>query len=265
MTPLRIAVLGCCGRMGRAILRVASAEKDLRIVAAVTVATDDALGRDAGAVAAIERLDVPIGVALDAPCDVAIEFTSTAGTRQWAAHCAERGVPLVSGTTGLSDADSAVLDAAATRIPILWSANMSVGVMVLAEAVRRAAEILGAGWDAEVVETHHRRKADAPSGTAKLLVGEIADGRGRNAPSRVIFGRAGACGARPDDEIGVHAVRQGGVVGDHDVRFASEMEVLTFSHRALSRDVFAAGALRAARWIHGRAPGRYTLRDVLAR
>ncbi len=261
LTVTRLAVIGCTGRMGRAILRLASAAPDVRIAAAITAPDDPALGRPLQTLVAADAAPaLTIGDTLPPECDVAIEFTAPDAAADWAARCAEAGVALVSGTTGLSAPQLDKMRAAASRVGILWSSNMSLGVAILRRLVREAAKRL-ADWDAEIVETHHRSKADAPSGTANALLREILEPRNAEG-AEIRHGRSGTGLKRMSGEIGVHAVRMGGVVGDHDVRFASAEEVLTLSHRALSRDVFAAGALRAARWLHGRPAGWYTLDDV---
>lgn len=247
--------------MGRAILRLASAAPDVQIAAAIVAPNDAAIGRPLETLVAEAAQGLPIGDALPRECDVAIDFTAPDAAAEWATRCAEAGVAFVSGTTGLDSSQLDRMRAAAGHIGVLWSPNMSLGVAILRRLVREAAQRL-TDWDAEIVETHHRKKADAPSGTATALLREILEAR-EAADAEVRHGRSGTGLVRATSEIGVHAVRMGGVVGDHDVQFASAEEVLTLSHRALTRDVFAAGALRAARWLHGRPPGWYALDDVL--
>ena len=260
MSQVRVAVIGCTGRMGRALLRLLREERDMQLAAAVTIPTDTAIGVDAGTLAGGDPLGLPVSDAPPNACDVAIEFTDPGGVRAWSQWCAGQGVALVSGTTGLADPERALLAQAAKRVPVLWSPNMSIGVHVLNALVRRAAELLSAGWDVELVESHHRAKADAPSGTARLLIEALTAAR---PGARVVHGRSGTPGPRAADEIGVHALRLCGVVGDNEVHFGSAGEVVSLSHRALSRDVFAAGALRAARWLAGRPPGLYTMEQML--
>ncbi len=264
MSTLRIAIAGCTGRMGTALLRLAGGDPAFRIVAAVTVAGDPRLGEDAGRVAATEPLHVPITTEIQEPCDGLIEFTTPAGCETWARWCEQHGVPLVSGTTGLAPLQQAALRAAAQRVPIVWAPNMSIGVNLLLRLVGDLAARLDESWDVELSETHHRRKVDAPSGTARALLEEICRARGQPPADVAVHGRAGQCGPRRAGEIGVHAVRMGAIVGEHEVHFTSEAESLTLRHRAFSRDTFAAGALRAVRWLQGRAPGLYNMRDVLA-
>lgn len=263
MTPLRLAVAGCCGRMGRTVLRLAAADPAFTVAAAVTIPDDPELGRDAGLVAGVGPLGVAVSERCVAPCDVLIEFSAPGGTVQWARWCAGRRVALVSGTTGLGESEHAVLREAAGAVPVLWAPNMSVGVNVLLRLAAEAARALGEGWDVEITEIHHRHKVDAPSGTARALLEAVCAVRGREANASAVYGRSGSPGPRPPGEVGVHALRLGGVVGDHEVHFGSAHEVLTLGHRAMSRDAFAAGALRAARWLVGRAPGLYGMDDVL--
>lgn len=263
MSPLRVAICGCTGRMGQALLRLAAGDPAWQVVAAISVPGDPRLGQDAGRVAGLEPLGVPVSAAVTAPCDVVIEFTTPAGCRAWCEWCAAAGVPLVSGTTGLDASQQAALGAAAARVPVVWSPNMSIGVNVLLELVAELAGRLGEEWDVEICEVHHRRKVDAPSGTARALLEAVCAARGRAPDDAAAHGRAGACGPRPAGQVGVHAVRMGAIVGEHRVHFASEHEALLLEHRALARDAFAAGALRAARWLHGRPAGLYSMRDVL--
>lgn len=261
MNEIRIGVSGCCGRMGRAVVRLAAEDAALRVAAGVTVAGDPLLGQDVGTIAGVKALGVAVAEKPGATPDVCVDFSTPAACARWAAWCAERGVALVSGTTGLGEAEQAALRNAAGRVAVVWAANMSVGVNLLLGLVEQAARALDAGWDVEIVEAHHRNKADAPSGTARALLGSVNAGRGEEAALK--HGRHGAHELRNAGEIGVHAVRMGGVVGDHDVHFASSGEVLTLSHRAGSRDIFAAGALRAAKWIVGKPAGLYSMQDVL--
>lgn len=263
MTPLRIAITGCCGRMGRAVIRLAALQPDLRLVAAVTEPGDPAIGSDAGLLAAARTLNVSVGTDA-AAADALIDFTAPRAAVHWARWCVENRVAFVSGTTGLGPEELAQLDQAARAVPVLWSPNMSIGINVLAKLVEDLARRLDSGWDVEIIETHHRHKADAPSGTARLLLERVCAARGVTANEGVVHGRLGDNTTRKPGEIGVHALRLGGVVGDHLVAFASESETLTLAHHAGSRDIFAAGALRAARWLSDKPPGRYTMQDLLA-
>jgi len=259
---MRVAVVGASGRMGRAVVRLANAD-GIDVVCAVA-STD--VGRDAGELAGIGPIGTCVvdspGAIENARADVVIDFSVPGATPGVASAAAAAGSAVVSGTTGLGDDALAALAAAATEVPVLHEPNMSVGVHVLSQLVAHAVAAL-AEWDIEIVETHHRAKADAPSGTA-LRLAEVAQ-RARSTATRLVHGRHGKPGARRPDEIGMHALRGGDVVGDHAVYLMGGGERLELVHRATSRDVFAHGALRAARWIAGKPPGTYTLRDVLGR
>jgi 4-hydroxy-tetrahydrodipicolinate reductase len=248
--------------MGRAIVRLAR-EAGMEVVCAV--GTTD-VGRDVGELAGLGAIGVTVtdavGAVADAKCAVCIEFSTPAGTRATAELAAKAGFALVSGTTGLDEAAKKGLDVAAKKAAVLWEPNMSLGVHVLGVLVRRAIEMLGPEFDVEIVEAHHRMKADAPSGTAARLA-EIAQAA-RSDGAKLVHGREGRPGARPRAEIGVHAVRGGDVVGDHTVSLLGLGERIELVHRASSRDLFAHGAVRAAGWICGKPPGRYTLADVVA-
>lgn len=237
---MRLAVFGAGGRMGSAVLRLAKESGDVELVAAL-----DLFSEASSLVGA----------------EVVIDFSAPAAIPALASAAVSAGVAIVSGTTGLDDAAKAALDHAATQVPVLWEPNMSVGVFVLSELLREALRMLGPAFDVEIVETHHRKKADAPSGTAMRLA-EIAKAA-RPEATRWVTGREGKPGPRKADEIGVLAVRGGDVIGDHVVHLLGEGERLELVHRASNRDLFASGALRAARWLRGKSPGRYGLADVL--
>ena len=258
---MRIAVVGASGRMGRAVVRLAYAS-DVAIACAIGTAE---VGRDAGELAGVGPISVCVVdgfAALEhARADAVIDFSVPAATMTLAPIAAMAGTPIVSGTTGLDPGVRAALDRAAGRVPVLWEPNMSIGVHVLSRLAAEAAAALP-DWDIEIVETHHRAKVDAPSGTALRLAEIVLQTRAADA-TRIVHGRHGK-GARGGDEIGVHALRGGDVVGDHVVHLMGGGERLELTHRATSRDVFAHGALRAARWLVGRPRGSYSLRDVLA-
>ncbi len=260
MTVPTLGIVGASGRMGRALVRLA-AQNGLRIVAAVG---RDEVGRDAGELAGIAKLGVPIdaeasAITRAAP-QVVIEFASPEATSDIAALAQAQGFALVSGTTGLTPQALQDLDAAAKKVPVLWEPNMSIGVHVLTQLVAQASRALAA-FDIEIVETHHNQKADAPSGTALRLAEAAASGRDAH---QFVYGREGRPGARKSQEIGVLAVRGGDVIGDHSVHLFGAGERLELSHRASSRDLFAHGALRSARWLVGQPAGRYGLQHVIA-
>ena len=229
--------------MGHAISRAAESQADIAITARIDL--DD-------------RVEDSIKT-----CDAALDFSHAHATERNCAACIENRKPIVIGTTGHSAKQTAAIRLAAAAIPILLSSNFSVGVNALFWLTRKAAELLGDGCDLEIVETHHRLKKDAPSGTAKRLAEVLCDARGLTYGENVVHGRHGLIGERPQNEIGMHAIRAGDVVGDHTVIFASSGERLELTHKATSRETFAVGALRAARWIIGKPAGLYSMEDVL--
>lgn len=264
---LKITVLGAAGRMGRAVLSCIADEPDaLQVVGAVTEPSDPALGRDAGELAGLAPFGVPLtddhqqGVH---GAHVAIDFTLPAATETNLRACVAAGTALVIGTTGLEDKHRKAMEKAAHDIPIVYSRNLSIGVNVFMELVARAAKALGDGYDVEILEAHHRQKVDAPSGTALALGERVAAVKGRSLNDLAVFARQGRTGPRVRNTIGFSVIRGGNIVGDHVVKFIGGEEEVEFAHHALDRKTFARGALRAARWTAGRAPGLYSMADVL--
>lgn len=268
--PHKVLLLGAAGRMGQAITRLlaAGAVPGLELGAAVDRPDSPLAGQDAGTAAGVRALGVRLGsdlaAALAARPAVAVDFTSRAASAAAAPRLAAAGIPWVVGSTGLEAADRAAIARAAEKIPVVLSANMSLGVNLLFALVEQTARALqGRGYDCEIIERHHRRKQDAPSGTALFLGEAAARGFGWNLKEVAVDGRTGLPGERPEKQIGFHAVRGGDLVGDHTVLFAADGENLELTHRATSRDTLALGALRAAAWLPGRAPALYGMRDVL--
>jgi 4-hydroxy-tetrahydrodipicolinate reductase len=257
---MRLAVVGASGRMGRAVVRLARSA-GIDVVCAIG-ASD--MGRDVGELAGIGPIGTSVvdGLAAleHARADVLIDFSAPGVVPSLAPIAAEAKTAIVCGTTGLGDGERQALARAAERVPVLWEPNMSLGVQLLAKLVAQAALALPT-WDIEIVETHHHAKVDAPSGTA-LRLAEVAQ-RARASATRLVHGREGRPGARASEEIGMHALRGGDVIGDHTVHLFGGGERLELTHRATSRDVFAHGAIRVAQWIAGKPAGRYTLADVL--
>jgi len=241
--PLRVLINGARGRMGQAL--IASAGRDPELVVSAEIDEADAFAP-----------------ALDA-ADAVIDFTHAPVTVGVAEACAATGKPLVIGTTGHDDAQRAAITACAARIPIVFAPNFSIGVNTLFWLTRKAAEILGPEFDLEVVEMHHRLKKDSPSGTARRLAEILAEVRELDYATDVRHGREGMVGARTATEIGMHAIRGGDVVGDHTVIYANVGERVELTHKASSRDTFANGALRAAKWAAQQPPGLYDMQDVL--
>ncbi|MBK8481424.1 MAG: 4-hydroxy-tetrahydrodipicolinate reductase [Proteobacteria bacterium] len=264
-----VAIVGCGGRMGQALLRALDGAPELRLVAAVEVAGAPTLGQDAAMTAGLPPCGVlvadDLGAAL-ARCDVVIDFSAPAASLLTAEAVARRGtaVALVTGTTGLDADQRRALREAATRSAIVHAPNMSVGVNVLLRLAADAARLLGPDFDLEIVEAHHRHKQDAPSGTAARLAEVLAAATADQGPlgERACHGRHGLASRRPR-EIGIHALRGGDIVGDHTVLYCADGERIELTHRASSRQTFAQGALRAARWVAGRPAGLYDMQDVL--
>ena len=238
----RIGIIGSAGRMGQALVE-----------AILAAGEDHAGGVDKGD-------DV---AALAARCDVLVDFSSPHALEANLEAAMAAGVPIVIGTTGLEERHHWLCDSAAASIPVLQTGNTSLGVTLLSHLVREAAARLGEDWDIEIVETHHRMKVDAPSGTALLLGEAAAKGRGVDLAEVSARGRDGITGARRAGDIGFAALRGGSVAGDHTVHFLADNERLSFSHLAENRAIFARGAVRAAQWLLGREAGRYTMPQVL--
>ena len=260
---VKIAIAGAAGRMGRQIAALAIESEQYDIVAALEAPRHEALGRDVGELAGVGPFGVKVSSDLgDQRPDVLIDFTSPQATLANLDACRARRVGLVLGTTGLSESQLAAVADAAREIPILQSANMSVGINVLLKVVAQMAATLGGEFDIEIAETHHRFKKDAPSGTAIMLAKAICAATGKDYGETVTFGRGGQCPRTPG-EIGMHALRLGDTVGEHTVYFASLGETIAVSHSAHTREMFARGALRAAAWLAGRPSGLYSMFDVL--
>ncbi len=240
---IRVILTGAKGRMGQALSACAPQHRELELAGQIDQGDDLA--------------------AIIARGDVVIDFSSHTATAGIAELCAAHGKALVIGTTGHDDAEKARITPHASRIPMVWSANYSTGVNTLFWLTRKAAEILGNNYDLEVVEMHHRLKKDAPSGTAKSLAEILAAVRQQQLAQVARHGRAGIVGERTAEEIGIHSLRGGDVVGDHTVIFATNGERVELTHKASNRDTFANGALRAAAWVVRQRPGRYDMQDVL--
>ncbi len=251
--PITLAICGALGRMGARISDLAQQSPEtFKIVASIDrVASNDSK---------MERSvvsDLPPGV------NVLIDFSAPAATRAMITSCVKHKTAMVIGTTGLTASDHVIIDEAAKTIPILQATNTSLGVNVLLAIVAQTAQQLGSAYDIEIVEAHHNQKKDSPSGTALSLADAICQATRRNIDQALVHGRHGADTLRRAGTIGMHAVRMGDVVGEHTVYFATSGERIEVKHTATNRDTFARGALRAAEYIAGKAPGRYSMRDVL--
>jgi 4-hydroxy-tetrahydrodipicolinate reductase len=260
---MKLVIFGATGRMGLAIARLAIASQDVEIVGGICADSDPGAGRDIGELAGVGQLgvvttpDIASGLL---GADVVIDFSTASAVAPLLAIAARQKVAVVSGTTNLDDAAKNALDRAAQSVPVLWAPNMSLGVQVLAELVEQAVRRLGLGFDVEITEIHHRKKIDSPSGTAKRLAEAARRARGE---LREIHGRSGDVGARTNEEMAVYGLRGGDVVGDHTVYLFGQGERIELTHRASNRDLFAHGALSAARFLAGKPPKRYTIADVL--
>ncbi len=262
---MRVALAGAAGRMGRTLVEAVVRSGDLTLAAALEAPGHPQLGRDAGepvgATTGI-RLTADVAAAV-AAADCLVDFTQPPATLRHVEACAAAGAAAVIGTTGFGPDQQARIAAAAHRIPIVMAPNFAVGVNAVFKLAEVAARILGEGYDVEIVEAHHRHKADAPSGTALRLGETVAAALGRDLKGCAVHGREGLTGERDPRAIGFHAIRGGDIVGEHTVIFAGEGERVEVAVRSGSRMTYAAGALRAARWLQGKRPGLYDMFDVL--
>ena len=263
---IKVAVVGVCGRMGMSVASLAGADGDIEIVGATEAQGHPSIGSALGdfiegtgpGVSVSDSIEEAAGAA-----EVIIDFTVPEATLAHAEYSVRNGKSMVIGTTGFTPEQREELLGLLEQIPCVFAPNMSVGVNILFEISRQVAFHLGDGYDAEIFETHHRGKIDSPSGTAIALAEAVASGLGSELGSVARYERHGRIGAREKGEIGIQTLRGGDVVGDHTVMFLGDGERVELTHRATSRDDFSAGALRATKWIPGKPPGVYTMRDVL--
>lgn len=258
--------MGAGGRMGAALISTIRSYPNLKLVAAVEQPDHQAVCMDSGLFSGCQPNGVLVTYNAEtavAMADAVIDFTFHSVVPSTAALVKKHGKAYVLGTTGLVAEELAVVESAAESVPVMMAPNMSLGINLLLNLVKQAASVLNAGYDAEIVEMHHRHKKDAPSGTALALAKAVAAGRGVDLDSVVCYGREGITGARESDTIAIHALRGGDVVGDHTVVFASDGERVELTHKASGRGCLANGALRAAEWIVTRGPGFHSMRDML--
>lgn len=260
---VRLAIAGAAGRMGSRLIALAARDTRLDVVAALEMTGDPRIGQDAGEIAGIGKSHLPLQDRTETEFDVLIDFTRPAGSIHWLEYCLTARRAIVIGTTGHNAEQLKTIESAAKTIPVLKASNMSVAMNLMFRLVGQVARALGEDYDIEISETHHRFKADAPSGTAISLRDSILDATGRSAEQDVIYGRRGDTGQRPPRQIGMHALRVGDTVGEHEVFFGTLGETLTIRHSAHTRDTFVLGALRAAAWLAGKPAGRYDMQDVL--
>ena len=262
ITMVKIAIAGAAGRMGKRITALAIESEQFDIVCALEAPGHQAIGQDIGQLAGTGTFGVSVTTVLPAMPEVLIDFTSPEGTMHWLEVARTHNIAMVIGTTGLTESQLAQISHTAMEIPIVHSPNMSVGANVLLKSVGQLASILGKDYDIEIIETHHRFKKDAPSGTAIALAKALCQATDKNFDEKVIFGRSSKS-PRQTGEIAIHAIRLGDTIGEHSVHFGCLGETIIISHLVHSRDTFARGALRAAKWIVNKKPSLYTMQDVL--
>ncbi|MGR8933743.1 MAG: 4-hydroxy-tetrahydrodipicolinate reductase [Gammaproteobacteria bacterium] len=262
---LRIAVVGASGRMGQSLIKAITACEQTLLTVAVDRPDSPVQGQDAGVASGIQALGVKVGTDLPATTDfdALIDFTRPEANGEYLALCRRAAKSMVIGTTGFSEAQKAAIVAAAADIPIMMAPNMSVGVNLSLKLLEIAAKVMGEYTDIEIIEAHHRHKIDAPSGTALRMGEVVAAALERDLQDCAIYGREGFTGERDRQTIAFSTIRAGDIVGEHTVMFADEGERLEITHKASSRMTFANGAVRAALWLHGKAPGLYDMQDVL--
>ena len=260
---IRIGIAGANGRMGKALVQAAQGRDDLKLVSATVRKGSELVGTDAGQIAGIPPLGIAATETPGDDVDVMVDFTLPDATLENLEWCRQRGKRIVIGTTGFEAGQRARIEDAARDIPVVLAPNMSVGVNLCFRLVELAARTVGSSSDIEIIEAHHRHKADAPSGTALRLGEKAAGALDRDLDEVAVYGRHGHTGERPDGAIGVATVRAGDIVGEHTVLFASEGERIEITHKATSRLNFAGGALRAAAWLADKEAGLYDMQDVL--
>ena len=263
---IRVAITGVCGRMGRCTTQGISQQADMKLVGAIQYTGHPQIGHDAGVVAGIGEIGVPVtGELADVleNADVVIEFSKPEATVQHLRQVVDADKAMVVGTTGFSPNELATVNALASQIRCVMAPNMSLGVNVMIQALELIAKALGDDYDIETIETHHNRKVDAPSGTALRLAETVATALGRDLAEVKIYGRHGTVGPRPEKQIGTHAIRGGDIAGDHTVLFAAQGEQLSVVHRSHNREAFAKGALRAARWVVDAPKGLHDVSEIL--
>lgn len=265
---IKVLICGASGRMSKRIASLILDEADMTIVAATEKKGHPGINKPLKEVIGLNEADFDCKVSDDIgsvikEADVIIDFTAPDASILNLKAAAENSTAAVIGTTGFSQAQLKEIEKISAAIAVFLSPNMSLGVNTVFKVLKDLSRLLPADYNVEIVETHHRHKKDAPSGTAKKLAEIIAEARGLDADKDIIYGRQGATGERPDNQIAVHALRGGSVCGRHEIRFISDDDEITLIHNAASRDIFARGAIRAARFIAGKEPGLYSFRDIM--
>lgn len=264
--PIRVGIIGAGGRMGRMLIQAVHDNPTTTLTAAIERTGSSLMGVDAGELIGLDKLGVVLSddlVAVMPVMDVLIDFSLPAATERNLQICADHGVAMVIGTTGLNDAQNQQLTQLSGDIPIVYAGNYSTGVNVSLKLIEMAAKAFGDTADIEIIEAHHKHKVDAPSGTAYMMANAAATARGQTLSEVALYGREGQTGERQAGSIGIHAIRGGEIVGEHTVMLIADGEIVEITHKARERMTFAAGAVRAASWVVTQAAGQYDMQDVL--
>ena len=263
---INVAIMGVAGRMGKSIFNMLCTDPDIKIVGATEKKDSIFIGRNTQDILGVDKFNLVIQEDFEeasSNADVVVDFTSPESTLENAAYCSSDGKAMVVGTTGFSDTQKDEFYKLAESFPCVLSPNMSIGVNVLFEISKQVSNLLGNDFDIEIIEAHHRNKVDSPSGTAIRLGESVAEGLGVNLKDVARYERHGNIGKRDTNEIGFQTIRGGDVVGDHTVMFLGDGERIELTHKALSRDNFSRGVLRAVKWVKGKPSGLYSMKDVL--
>lgn len=263
---IKVGVIGAGGRMGRMLIEAVHNNANTVLTAAIERSGSSLIGVDAGELIGQHKNQVALSDDLAAELgniDVLIDFSLPDATEKNVQLCAKHKVAMVIGTTGLSEAQEAMLNAASAQIPVVYAGNYSTGINVSLKLIEMAAKAFGDSADIEVIESHHKHKVDAPSGTAFMMANAAATARGQDLKQVAVYGREGQTGERKPGSIGIHAIRGGEIIGDHSVMLIADGEMVEIKHHARERMTFAAGAVRAATWVVAQAAGRYDMQDVL--
>ncbi len=263
MSKIKLAINGAAGRMGKRILAIALDSGNFDISGAVDIKNHVDLGKDVGLLAGLYELGINLSDDFPSKTDVVIDFSLPQAADMTIDYCVSNGVALVMGTTGLNEDQLKKIDAASEKIPVIQATNMSVGMNVLFKLVGKVAKALGENYDIEITEAHHRFKKDSPSGTALSLAENVCKSVDYDYPDCLVHGREGRDCLRQEKTVGMHAIRAGDITGQHSVIYGALGETVTISHNAHNRDTFAQGAVRAAGWLAGKKPGKYSMADVL--
>lgn len=265
-TSIKVGIIGAGGRMGSMLIEAVAQNPQTQLAAAIERSGSSLIGVDAGELVGLDKNNVALSDNLEAELskiDVLIDFSLPDSTERNVQLCAQHKVAMVIGTTGLSEAQQQALDRACEQIPVVYAGNYSTGVNVSLKLIEMAAKAFGDTADIEVIESHHKHKVDAPSGTAFMMANAAAEARGQNLKEVAIYGREGQTGERKPGSIGIHAIRGGEIIGDHSVMLIADGEMVEIKHHARERMTFAAGAVRASTWIVNQQAGRYDMQDVL--